>query len=128
MDWTTTVTAIGTLLGGLALPLAFIQLGALRQDRLRAQINKVGAWGVTPERLHEAEQGQPGWKISLSVRNSSELPIVIQQVKVAVQAQRGRRLSFASIGQPVAFSRKWGYEESLPPVFPRETVDRKSVV
>ena len=27
MDWATTVTAVGTVLGGLALPLAFIQLG-----------------------------------------------------------------------------------------------------
>lgn len=54
VDWTATVTAIGTLLGGLALPLAFIQLAALRQDRLRAQINKVGAWGG------DARKGAPG--------------------------------------------------------------------
>jgi hypothetical protein len=34
--WWVAITAIGTVLAGLALPLAFIQLGALRQDRLRA--------------------------------------------------------------------------------------------
>jgi hypothetical protein len=36
------ITAVGTVLAGLALPLAFFQLGALRQDRLRAQVSKVG--------------------------------------------------------------------------------------
>jgi hypothetical protein len=36
VQWTDWATAIGALLGGLALPLAFVQLGALRQDRLRA--------------------------------------------------------------------------------------------
>jgi hypothetical protein len=75
VDWTATVTAIGTLLGGLALPLAFIQLGALRQDRLRAQINKVGVWPATPEKVRDAEQGQSEWKVSLNIRNSSELPV-----------------------------------------------------
>lgn len=42
--WWVAITAIGTVLAGLALPLAFIQLGALRQDRLRGQISKVGVW------------------------------------------------------------------------------------
>lgn len=37
-SWTDIVTAIGAVLAGLALPLAFIQLGALRQDRPRARM------------------------------------------------------------------------------------------
>jgi hypothetical protein len=32
VDWAA-IEAVGTVLAGLALPLAFIQLGALRQDR-----------------------------------------------------------------------------------------------
>jgi hypothetical protein len=50
------VTAIGTVLAGLALPLAFVRLGALRQDRLRAQVSKVGAWTGAPEKM-DKEQG-----------------------------------------------------------------------
>ena len=38
------LTAFGTLAAGLALPLAFIQLGSLRRDRLRGQVDKVAAW------------------------------------------------------------------------------------
>lgn len=43
MEWATTITAAGAFLGGLALPIAFLQLGAQRQDRLRAQVGKIGA-------------------------------------------------------------------------------------
>ena len=55
MDWATTLTAAGALLGGLALPIAFIQLGAQRRDVLRAQVDKVGAWH---EHLEQFEQRQ----------------------------------------------------------------------
>lgn len=54
------VTGIGAVLAGLALPLAFIQLGALRQDRLRAQVSRVGAWTGTP---HDVGQESVIWSI-----------------------------------------------------------------
>jgi hypothetical protein len=70
-SWTDIVTAIGTVLAGLALPLAFIQLGALRQARLRAQVSKAGAWTGMPEQTGE----EPGlWTIPVLIRNGSELP------------------------------------------------------
>ncbi len=81
MFWTVT-TAIGTVLAGLALPLAFIQLGALRQDRLRAQVSKVGAWASAPEQAGE----EPGsWTIPVLVRNGSELPVRVNAVDLAVR-------------------------------------------
>jgi hypothetical protein len=76
------VTAIGTVLGGLALPLAFIQLAALRQDRLRTQVSRVGAWVGEPERTGEA----PGlWKVPVLIRNSSELPVQIDALDVVIR-------------------------------------------
>lgn len=71
-SWTDIVTAIGTVLAGLALPLAFIQLGALRQDRLRAQVSKAGAWTGMPEQTGE----EPGlWTIPVLIRNGSDLSL-----------------------------------------------------
>jgi hypothetical protein len=84
------ITAIGTVLAGLALPLAFIQLGALRQDRLRAQVSKVGAWAQKPTLL---DKRATFWFIPVFVRNSSELPVQIDAVDAAI--------------------RPWGYERTL---------------
>jgi hypothetical protein len=71
-SWTDIVTAIGTVFAGLALPLAFIQLRALRQDRLRTQVGKVGAWADTPVQ----GAADPGlWTIPVLIRNGSELPV-----------------------------------------------------
>lgn len=75
MNWTliwAAVTAIATVFAGLALPLAFVQLGALRRDRLRAQIAKVGGWTGAPER--EGDEAY-SWSIPVWVRNGSELPV-----------------------------------------------------
>jgi hypothetical protein len=81
MSWAA-ITAIGTVLAGLALPLAFIQLRALRQDRLRGQVSKVGAWTGVPEPLG----GILGsWTIPILVRNSSELPVRVNTVDLAVR-------------------------------------------
>jgi len=44
MHWATTITSTGALLGGLAIVIAFIQLGNQREDQLRAQISKVSVW------------------------------------------------------------------------------------
>ena len=73
MPWAA-ITAIGTVFAGLALPLAFVQLGALRQDRLREQISKIGAWTETDE-MEGATPSQPGWNITLFIRNNSKLPV-----------------------------------------------------
>jgi hypothetical protein len=82
VDWTATVTAIGTVLGGLALPLAFIQLGAQRTDRLSAQVSKIGVWNGEAEALPTNAQR---WNIPVFVRNSSELPVFLQAVTIGVQ-------------------------------------------
>jgi hypothetical protein len=79
--WWVAITAIGTVLAGLALPLAFFQLGALRQDRLRAQVGKVGAWTGAPEQTGE----EPGlWTVPVLIRNGSELPVRVDSVDVVV--------------------------------------------
>ena len=44
VHWATIVTSTGALLGGLAIVIAFVQLGSQREDRLRAQISKIGVW------------------------------------------------------------------------------------
>jgi len=74
----------------LALPVAFIQLGTLRQDRLRAQVSKVGLWTAAPEQTDE-ESGL--WTIPVLIRNGSELPVRVDVVDLAI--------------------RPWGYERVL---------------
>ena len=92
------ITAIGTVFAGLALPLAFIQLGALRQDRLRAQVSKIGAWTGAPEQVGE----EPGsWTIPVLIRNGSELPVRVNTLDLAV--------------------RPWGYDRLL--AVPEGTVE-----
>jgi hypothetical protein len=67
------ITAIGTVLGGLAIVLAFVQLGSQRRDGLRAQISLIGAW----YHLEDARTApdQPAWNIKLFIRNASQLPV-----------------------------------------------------
>ena len=89
-SWTDIVTAIGTVLAGLALPLAFIQLGSLRQDRLRAQVSKVGAWVGT---VRQMDENTSFWTIPVLIRNGSELPVRVNALDLAV--------------------RPWGYERVL---------------
>jgi len=79
------VTAVGTVLADLTLPLALIQLGALRQDRLRAQVSKVGAWIGTVEQMDEKTGS---WTIPVLIRNGSELPVRVDSVDVAARARR----------------------------------------
>jgi hypothetical protein len=89
-SWTDIVTTIGTVLAGLALPLAFFQLGVLRQDRLRAQVSKVGIWTGASDQAGE-ERGS--WTVPVFIRNGSELPVRVDTVDLAAQA--------------------WGYERVL---------------
>ena len=104
MDWATTLTAAGALLGGLALPIAFIQLGAQRRDALRAQVDKVGAWHEHLGRVFEQRQlsvteiidlvpmpepepppGPPQWDLTVFIRNSSELPVLVPTLELSVR-------------------------------------------
>jgi hypothetical protein len=78
------ITAIGAVLGGLALPIAFIQLGAQRQDQLRAQVNMIGAWtGKLGQRPIEADERE--WVIRIVIRNSSDLPVYVDEAFVSIQ-------------------------------------------
>jgi hypothetical protein len=77
------VTAIGTILAGLALPLAFIQIGALRQDRLRAQISKVGVWID----MKWTKSETPELQARLLVHNASELPVEIKRVELDINGK-----------------------------------------
>ena len=77
------ITAVGTVLAGVPLPLAFVQLGALRQDRLRGQVGKVGAWTGEPKTMGD-EQGM--WTIPVLVRNGSELPVRVDDLRFDIRA------------------------------------------
>ena len=102
MIWWAVITAIGTVLAGVALPLAFVQLGALRQDRLRAQVSKVGAWVGTVEQIEEETGEETGsWVIPILIRNGSELPVRVDSVDVAI--------------------RPWGYDRVL--AVPKGTIE-----
>ena len=82
------ISAIGSVLGGLAIVLAFVQLGAQRQDRLRAQISKVGIWVGEWEPAPTRANEQP-WTIPVHVRNSSELPVMVLEVSLHVTPRDG---------------------------------------
>jgi|SRR5215472_9675416 len=77
MSWAA-VTAIGTVLAGLALPLAFIQIGALRRDRLRAQISKIGVWID----MKWTKSETPELQARLLIHNASELPVELKRVEL----------------------------------------------
>jgi hypothetical protein len=82
--WLEDAAGLGAVAAGLALPLAFVQLGALRRDRLRGQVDKVGVWLGKPHRLDKAA-GEVWWALPLRVRNASELPVFVSWVVVIVQ-------------------------------------------
>ena len=82
MSWAA-VTAIGTVLAGLALPLAFIQIGALRRDRLRAQISKVGVWVD----MQWTKSETPELQARLLIHNASELPVEIKRVELDIDGR-----------------------------------------
>jgi hypothetical protein len=104
MHWATIITSIGALLGGLALPLAFIQLGAQRQDRLRAQVAKIGAWAsewtasITNEDaslqqdMHKPtrESHRQVWSSTVFIRNSSELPVMVDKARLFVLSKSNK--------------------------------------
>jgi hypothetical protein len=71
MHGATIITSTGALLGGLAVVIAFIQLGNQREDQLRAQISKIGVWTQTDDQ--RMTPNQPRWQITLFIQNASEL-------------------------------------------------------
>ena len=94
MHWATIITSTGALLGGLAIVIAFIQLDAQRRERLREQVSKIGVWtriyalsagGERPAlRILVSEPAPEQWRVDLLVRNSSELPVLINRVELNV--------------------------------------------
>jgi hypothetical protein len=86
VHWAAIVTSIGAVLGGLAIVLAFVQLGAQRQDRLRAQVSRIGVWALKPEKVPTDDPDQSEWAISLCIRNSSELPVRVFTADLTVQS------------------------------------------
>jgi hypothetical protein len=118
VDWAA-VTAIGTVMAGLALPLAFFQLDAQRRERLRAQVSKVGAWtriyGVFEDGERPVgrivgpwEPGPEQWTVRGSIRNSSELPVVIHRVDLTVRGW-GYDLVRTDGGGDLYGSKKFGH-------------------
>lgn len=47
VHWATIITSLGSLLSGLAIVIAFWQLGSQREERLRAQVSKIGVWALS---------------------------------------------------------------------------------
>lgn len=87
------VTAVGTVLAGLALPLAFIQIGAIRRDRLRAQISKVGVWVDMTWTKSEPRKLQA----RLLVHNASELPVEIKRVQLDIDGKPRMAISGGTV-------------------------------
>jgi hypothetical protein len=117
-SWTDIVTAIGTVFAGLALPLAFVQLGALRRDRLREQVSKVGAWVGTVE-----QTGEETWAIPALIRNGSELPIRVNAVDLAVWSVGVGRVLVGREGtNEFGYPRDTKYDRRYPAVFPPGSV------
>lgn len=77
MPWATIITSVGSLLSGLAIIIAFMQLGSQRQDRLRAQVSKVGVWAEPSD-----NSTQP--QVTLFVHNANELPVHVLLVDLAL--------------------------------------------
>jgi hypothetical protein len=109
VDWGA-VTAIGTVLGGLALPIAFIQIGTQRVDRLRAQVSQIGIWADEPE---PAEEGAYTWAIPVFIRNSTELPVVVNAADLSVQPWGYDDIPADDLGRNVYASKKSGTSQPV---------------
>jgi hypothetical protein len=95
VHWATIITSTGALLGGLAIVIAFYQLGRQREDRLRAQISKIGVWAQADDARMASER--PTWQITLFIQNASELPVVVHVAELAIDTL-GYKNVLASIG------------------------------
>jgi hypothetical protein len=76
------ISAIGSVLSGAAILIAFIQLDNQRRERLRAQINQIGVWAQADT---TGTREQPGWRITLFIKNASELPVDVHNAALAIE-------------------------------------------
>jgi hypothetical protein len=95
VHWATIITSTGALLGGLAIVIAFIQLGNQREDRPIAQISKIGVW-TRADNLRTAPD-QLEWQITLFIQNASELPVEVHAAELAIDTL-GYKNVLASVG------------------------------
>lgn len=98
MHWATVIASTGTLLSGLAIIIAFIQLGNQREDRLRAQISKIGVWAQADD-LRTAP-GKPKWQITMFIKNASELPVEVRIGELAIDTLGYKDVLAGSGNQP----------------------------
>jgi hypothetical protein len=89
------ISAIGSVLSGLAILIAFIQLDNQRRDRLRAQISQIGVWAQA-----DASADQTGWEITLFVKNASELPVEVHLAALAIDTLGFREVLASADGAP----------------------------
>jgi hypothetical protein len=92
------ISAIGSVLGGLAIVLAFVQLGSQRRDGLRAQISLIGAW----YHIEDARMvpDQPAWQIALFIRNASKLPVDVTFAELAIDTLGYKNVLASAGGEP----------------------------
>jgi hypothetical protein len=98
MHWATIITSTGALLGGLAIVIAFIQLGNQREDRLRAQISKIGVWTQADDARMAPDQAQ--WQITLFIQNASELPVEVHVAELAIDTLGYQNVLASAGGEP----------------------------
>lgn len=133
MHWATIITSTGALLGGLAIVIAFIQLGRQREDQLRAQVSKIGVWA---EKV-ALQTDRPEWQITLFIQNASELPVEVHVAQLAIDTVGYKDLRPKRIGfvKSVRFypgtippGSKWQDEQKYAPdKWPAPDVDSSSV-
>ena len=85
VHWAAIFTSIGAVLGGLAIVLAFVQLRAPARGPVRAQISKIGYRPGPPEKVMASDPARPV-ALSLFIRNSSELPVLVHTADPTAQA------------------------------------------
>lgn len=105
MDWATIITSAGSLLSGLAIIIAFVQLGDQREDQRRAQVNKIGVWTQTGELRSVPDRAE--WPITLFIRNASELPVEIPMAELDMETWGyPKGLAIADGGHPRVYADK----------------------
>lgn len=98
MHWATIITSTGALLGGLAIVIAFIQLGNQREDRLRAQVSRIGVWTQADDMRMASDQ--PRWQITLFIQNASELPVEVHVAELAIDTLGYKNIPASVSGEP----------------------------
>jgi hypothetical protein len=98
VHWATIITSTGALLGGLAIVIAFIQLGNQREDRLRGQVSKIGVWTQADDARMVPDQ--PEWLITLFIQNASELPVEVHMAELAIDTLGYQNVLASADGEP----------------------------